>query len=577
MKVREILGLLRLYHPVKKTLNYLTHPQILRNDLDVQVDILKLTRTIASWKRDIWLPSFNTQNSRKNILIISMTNVPFLAKAHALLAIGLKEHGYHPIILCSPNNYWAQRYFSIFDVRDFVFWDKYIKDFSADAEYAKNIVEDFLVSNPEIQDFKMWQFHGVYVGKLALSSMIRRQLKGQLDLKNPSQSDDLRQWMLNTVNNVLIAEHLFDHYSIEKMVVRDAGYVPNGAIYEVGLNQGIDAIRFENAQMLGQWMVKRYNLNTRGQALFSLSPRTWQNLQDTPLTDEQDQALTNNFIERYNPDSKHDLYQYQHGKKQLSREKVISTLNLDPQKKTAVVFAHISWDANFFDGEDLFDDFEHWLVETVKIACQNSNLNWIVKLHPANVYKLQRENKEITEEAEMIALRRLGNLPEHIKIMPANTPINTWSLFPVIDYGLTVRGTIGMELPCFGIPVVTAGTGRYNGYGFTIDPPTRDTYVDCLLNLQHVPCLDSQQIRLARRHAYWVFLHRQASFDEFSKMSSQVLKDPNHPLHHNLQITTQSSKDFVQAPRFQAFIEWIAKGKEPDFMYHKNDGKRESA
>ena len=34
-------------------------------------------------------------------------------------------------------------------------------------------------------------------------------------------------------------------------------------------------------------------------------------------------------------------------------------------------------------------------------------------------------------------------------------------LFKVIDYGITVRGTIGIELPCFGIPVITAGTGRY--------------------------------------------------------------------------------------------------------------------
>ena len=95
-------------------------------------------------------------------------------------------------------------------------------------------------------------------------------------------------------------------------------------------------------------------------------------------------------------------------------------------------------------------------------------------------------------------LRRLGALPDYVKIMHANTPVNTWSLFPVIDYGLTVRGTIGMELPCFGIPTVTAGTGRYSGYGFTMDPQTRDAYRDCLLNLHAVPRLTAEQIELAR-------------------------------------------------------------------------------
>ena len=65
------------------------------------------------------------------------------------------------------------------------------------------------------------------------------------------------------------------------------------------------------------------------------------------------------------------------------------------------------------------------------------------------------------------ALRRhFGNLPGHVKLMRADTGINTFSLFDVADYGLTVRGTIGMELPCFGIPVVTAGTGRYSGPWF---------------------------------------------------------------------------------------------------------------
>ena len=68
-----------------------------------------------------------------------------------------------------------------------------------------------------IEDFKSWQFHGVYVGKLALSTMIRRQLQGQFDLKDPTQLGVLRKWLLDTVNNVLTAEKLFDHYPVIKI------------------------------------------------------------------------------------------------------------------------------------------------------------------------------------------------------------------------------------------------------------------------------------------------------------------------------------------------------------------------
>jgi hypothetical protein len=571
IKVGKFLDALGIYSPIKKLLVKISQPHLLLNDIEIWVDILKTRKLLKKWSNDraglqTTSPDFG------NVLIISRTNIPFLAKAHALLAIGLQKRGYKTYILCSSNSRWARRYYSIFSLQDLIHWDKCLTEFSSDLSEVENIVNEFLSSKPKIQDFKVWQFHGVSVGKLALSTMIRRELKGQFDLNDPIHSKLVRKWLVETINNVLVAERLLDQYSISKMIVRDAGYIPNGAIYEVGLNRDIDAIRFEHAQMMGQWMVKRYNLNSRGQALFSLSSETWEHLREVPLTPEQDQALTNDFIERYDPESKRDLYQYQEGKKKLSPEEIGSLLRLDQRKKTAVIFAHISWDANFFDGEDLYDDFEHWLVETVKIACENPHLNWIVKLHPANVYKLKREGRELSEESEMTALRRLGALPAHIKIMHADTPVNTWSLFPLIDYGLTVRGTIGMELPCFGVPTITAGTGRYSGYGITIDPPTRGAYRDCLMALHSIPRLSPDQIELARRHAYWVFLHRQASFDEFSNMSTQVMKKPNHPLHHNLMITAGTHKDFVQAPRFNAFLDWITKDCEPDFIFQQNPG-----
>ena len=45
--------------------------------------------------------------------------------------------------------------------------------------------------------------------------------------------------------------------------------------------------------------------------------------------------------------------------------------------------------------------------------------------------------------------------------------------FQNIDFALTVRGTVGCELACYGVPVITAGTGRYSHQGFTVDPSKR--------------------------------------------------------------------------------------------------------
>ena len=59
---------------------------------------------------------------------------------------------------------------------------------------------------------------------------------------------------------------------------------------------------------------------------------------------------------------------------------------------------------------------------------------------------------------------RVGKLPPHVRVLAPDTKVSTLSLFRSIDAGITVRGSIGYELPCFGVPVVTAGTGRYSGF-----------------------------------------------------------------------------------------------------------------
>jgi hypothetical protein len=166
-----------------------------------------------------------------------------------------------------------------------------------------------------------------------------------------------------------------------------------------------------------------------------------------------------------------------------------------------VIFSHILYDATFFYGENLFPDYLSWLVETVRIAIGNPALNWIVKVHPVNLWRSQMDGVPM-EQLEARALEReFGSLPPHIKIMTADTPINTYSLFGAIDYGLTVRGTIGMELPCYGVPVITAGTGRYSGRGFTIDPRNPAEYRDILSRLQDYPRLSPETVSAAQRYA----------------------------------------------------------------------------
>ncbi len=244
---------------------------------------------------------------------------------------------------------------------------------------------------------------------------------------------------------------------------------------------------------------------------------------------------------------------------------VRAELQLDPAKKTAVIFSHIAWDAAFFFGSCLFDDFEDWLYQTVKfVARECPRINWVVKLHPFNVFKLQREGK--SEESEMRLLRDLMPLPDHVRIMRADTPVNTQSLFPVVDYVLTVNGTVGMEFPCYGVPAVLAGTGRYNGKGFTIEPPTRAAYFAQLRTLHEVPPLDAATQARARQHFYTVVERRQTRFDDIAPMELKRMNEAQSDVHDNIHITARSLDEFRSNPTIQRVGAWLAESRDPDIL-----------
>jgi hypothetical protein len=221
------------------------------------------------------------------------------------------------------------------------------------------------------------------------------------------------------------------------------------------------------------------------------------------------------------------------------------------------VFSHVLWDANLFYGEDLFQDYGEWFVETVRAAAANPNLNWLIKLHPANLWKRAREGIA-GEFAETRLIREhIGALPPHVHILDPDCGIDTMSLFHFTDYGVTVRGTSGMELPCLGKPVLTAGTGRYSGLGFTDDCASAAEYLERLQSLHLEPPLAPERTLLARRHAYAAFLLRPWRMTSFKSVFA-YRESGTHPLDHNLACAVAAIEDVERNGDLARWTAWAA-------------------
>jgi hypothetical protein len=138
------------------------------------------------------------------------------------------------------------------------------------------------------------------------------------------------------------------------------------------------------------------------------------------------------------------------------------------------------------------------------VDSDNTQVNWVIKIHPAHVWK-QADEKYQGEAAEIRVLReQLGALPPHIVVIPPAAPVSTLSLFAIMDYCLTVRGTVGVEAARLGIPVLTAGPARYAELGFTIDSASREDIRAADTDSVHARAV-GRTTRVGERFAYGLF------------------------------------------------------------------------
>lgn len=559
--IGTLLDRVGVYTPLNRAVRYLRDPVYRQNRRDVWEDLDRTRREVGDWA------ALGSERENPNRLfgIVSFTNLPLHAKFHALVAKAMQLRGYKPVVFTYSGCRFGHEYYRLFGIDRLVMWDEYVGEIANGAEEIEALVAGLVPASMRVNEVKAIRFHGVDVGKHALSMTCRKRIEGRLDFDDIETRGMFQRFLVQSVQSVLAAERFLAENPVEKMLVRDAGYIPNGGIFEAALEKNIDCIVYEQGQRRHTWILKRYSSRSKGQHYFSLDEAAWQRMKSTQWGAREEAGVEREFAGRYQPDSTDDTRRLQSGKRLKSPDEVRAQLGLDPSKKTAIIFSHVAWDAAFFFGSCLFDDFEDWLFQTVKfVAAECPEVNWVVKLHPFNVFKLQRENK--TEESEMRLLASLMPLPDHVKIVRAATDINTQSLFPLADYVLTVNGTVGMEFPCYGVPAIVAGTGRYDARGFTVDPATREEYFSILRDLHARPPLTEEERQLARRHFVGLMTRRQVSLEDIAPMELKRLNEAQSDVHDNLSIRARSLEEFEASPSIKRIGDWLAFSHDPDLI-----------
>lgn len=496
-----------------------------------------------------------TGDPNKVALMVSTMPTVWGLKREGVLALALRLEEFTPKIVELSSNSWTRRYHRLFGNQHFIDFQRF-KSGSTSNQLAPELVE-FTRSNPTVQDLLSLRFRRVDVGRVLLSNITERYRLSKIDLSDPGMREEIRTGLLEVQRNIAAAEMMLDQERPVVALMLEKGLSPAAEIFGASLARAIPVVQYSGSQDTNAYVLKRFTEENRHQDNFSLDAHTWAKVKNMQWSETHESELLRDHADGYESGTWFDRKFLQAGKQIKSAKEARQQLDLDPDKKTAVIFSHVLWDGTFFYGDSLFEDYETWLVETVKAACANPAVNWVVKLHPDLVWKLNGSGRAGHMLETNAIDDAVGRLPEHVKIVPPETDISTYTFFKITDYCLTVRGTIGIEMAMHGVPVLTAGTGRYSELGFTIDSGSTAEYLELAADIQNTPPMTDHQIELARRFAYALFKLRPWPMRSFKRVRLSI-DQSGHPLEDNLIPCVETFDQFAAATDMRDFAKWVA-------------------
>lgn len=201
------------------------------------------------------------------------------------------------------------------------------------------------------------------------------------------------------------------------------------------------------------------------------------------------------------------------------RESFAKDYNLDLNKKNIFVMLHAFTDYPHSHFKwMIFKDYADWFLQTLKFAKKDRNVNWIFKRHPSDKFY---PTKDINFE------KLFKNAPDNVVFLDNDNKLDTRSLINISDAIITCLGSAGFEIPAMaGVPSITAADNHYKGFGFSMNPETKQDYFKILGNLKDTKKLKFEQQKIAK--AVYMFIHY-FSCVNFSSMPFLSLDEHHKP------------------------------------------------
>lgn len=230
----------------------------------------------------------------------------------------------------------------------------------------------------------------------------------------------------------------------------------------------------------------------------------WDELKQTELNREDLKKLYHSFDLQQKSES--SVFDYWDENRIDDESEIISSIGLDMSKKIFVCYPNVYWDSVHMGIEAVAKDLTNWLIEMVKFAQKNEQIQLIIRTHPGEVKVTKFMVSKMTLADNLY--QRFSDLPPNVFIIDPTSNISSYSLANLATGNLVWNGTIGLELALRGIKPIVIADSYYAKKGFTLDFLDFDELAKFLITMKDKPKLSDDEKKLAEIFSFYVRFKR---------------------------------------------------------------------
>lgn len=344
-----------------------------------------------------------------------------------------------------------------------------------------------------------YTYCGLALGPIVYSSILRFLLRETLADDYPTLSL-CRDYLVAAIVMADISRRVVEQFHPDLIITSHGIYVNWGVITEYAKQRGIPVAVWGRGYRKGTLIISHGT--TYHEDMLNEPLELWEN---RDLSSEEESVLDEYLRSRRTGSQDYISY---HPNPEEDPVRVRQMLGLDREKKIVGLFPNLVWDARVVFHHTAFPGIMPWIHETIEYFLKRPDLQLVIRVHPAETKGFWETQQKLGDEI----VRWYPNLPHHIKVIPAQSEISTYTLGDLIDAALVYTSKIGLELAVQGVPVIVAGEAFYRGKGFTYDPDTKQQYFALLDNLPTLQRNRPESIERAKRYAYHYFFRRLIPF-----------------------------------------------------------------